>query len=769
MTSSFTTSVKYFRAYLCPKLLLSAFFLLILPLSAQEVMLKGKIRDANTHRPLSGVNIFVPDVAAGTVSNSAGWFELTVVAPEPDMIVSFQHIAYDTLKLTVEDILSNKHFDLQERVINSPTVNSESIEDQLGLDTDLQQSVSIIEARIFDLHGYADAGDLLQTDHSIQVDEELSGKKTVAIRGGSPDEVIVLFNGIKMNSALDNIFDISLIDVTDLERFEVIKGSNTALYGPDAFSGVVNVIPRAKQDYNIRFKQKFGSYDTGQWGLNLYKNLGRMDASYSVKKGGSRRKYANEPQGRQLLEKLSEHHTASVGYNISETPSGSPKSHLGIMYIRSELDYENERDNETLQNFNQMITGRYTGNLGEVKNLNVSGAYQWLDETQFLRFFESEADSGFLERTINNRTVHFNADKSIHYKNADWLLGYQFRDARLDIDDDQIVASNPLPFKDGRLTRKHHGLVSIARYRPEVSGRQFMNGPGFDLSLRYDIIQDELIDPDFTNPDNNPIASAEGVYRGNTWKEGMAKFSSHISGNNGRTAFNAFATVGSNVKFPTLLQQTSTTEVLNADTLGVLILEPERNRSLEVGLELMRETRSVGLYGWEASVNYFLNNYDNKLRQYFLPGTPVAFYDNVPTASISGVESRQSFYLFKKKMTMQFGASRYFFSDPATFSFKHDRKFTFDIFIDQSGYFFQLHAFREGEQIAQLRNGDGTFSQVDVPTFTNIDLHFSKAFELNKMKLILNASMRNLLDDDYELEGLTLRDQRFYFTLGLQY
>jgi len=37
------------------------------------------------------------------------------------------------------------------------------------------------------------------------------------------------------------------------------------------------------------------------------------------------------------------------------------------------------------------------------------------------------------------------------------------------------------------------------------------------------------------------------------------------------------------------------------------------------------------------------------------------------------------------------------------------------------------------------------------------------------VKLILNISLRNLLDDDFKLEGLTLRDRRYYLTLGVQY
>ena len=434
----------------------------LLPLAAQEMIIEGKVRDANTHREIPGVNIYIRELDIGTVSNAAGRFQLRVIRPEPAMLVTFQHVAYDTLELMIEEVLAAGNVNLQERVISIPVVESESIEDQLEIAQDLPQTVSVLDARIFDLNGYIDAGDLLRTDHSIQVDEALSGRKTVSIRGGNPDEVIVLYNGIKMNSTLDNVFDISLIDLADVERVEVIKGSNTALYGPEGFSGVVNVVPRAQQDYNIRFQQRFGSYDSGNWGLHLFKDIGRLNAGYSIKRGSARRSFIDEPPGRRILENRSEHHTASLSYNFSEYTNGDPRSSLGIMYNRSEIDYENERDRETLANFNQMLSARFTGDLFNLRNLVLSGAYQWLDESQFLRFFDLPSDSGFLDRKIANDSWHFNASKSLALDNFELLLGYQYKYADLDFHDDRIFFTTPATlFESSRLNRQNHGLVSV--------------------------------------------------------------------------------------------------------------------------------------------------------------------------------------------------------------------------------------------------------------------------------------------------------------------
>ena len=152
------------------------------------------------------------------------------------------------------------------------------------------------------------------------------------------------------------------------------------------------------------------------------------------------------------------------------------------------------------------------------------------------------------------------------------------------------------------------------------------------------------------------------------------------------------------------------------------------------------------------------------------PGIPVAFYDNVQDARISGVETKSSVFLFRKKVTVDLGVSKYSISERAAFPFKSDIKRTFNFTIDHAGYSFQLHWFKEGEQSGWVRFQNGQFAEVILPDYTNLDLHLSKTFEIGKFKLFANASGRNLLDDDdVELQGLSIRDRRIYVTFGAQY
>ncbi|MDQ7052929.1 MAG: TonB-dependent receptor [candidate division KSB1 bacterium] len=167
---------------------------------------------------------------------------------------------------------------------------------------------------------------------------------------------------------------------------------------------------------------------------------------------------------------------------------------------------------------------------------------------------------------------------------------------------------------------------------------------------------------------------------------------------------------------------------------------------------------------------YFQNHYDNKFRMYATANVPVLFYDNVPDARISGFELKPTLYFYRKKVSIDFGLSRYFISEKAAFPFKSEVKRTFNFTLDHAGYSLQVLWFYEGEQVGWFFTSDSGMAQVVLPEYSNIDVHLSKMFDISRMKFFINISGRNLLiGREFVLQGLALRDRRFYITLGAQY
>jgi outer membrane receptor protein involved in Fe transport len=63
-------------------------------------------------------------------------------------------------------------------------------------------------------------------------------------RGGESDFTLVMIDGIRAN-AFGGGLDLSQVPLQDVERIEVIRGPQSALYGSDAIGGVINVITRS--------------------------------------------------------------------------------------------------------------------------------------------------------------------------------------------------------------------------------------------------------------------------------------------------------------------------------------------------------------------------------------------------------------------------------------------------------------------------------------------------------------------------------------------
>jgi len=92
-------------------------------------------------------------------------------------------------------------------------------------------------------------------------DYGLSGSvKTVRIRGSNSSQVLVLVDGVKLNSERDGAFDLSLIPTANIERIEIVRGGGSAVYGSDAIGGVVNIITKKASKTSLTVTAQNGSY-----------------------------------------------------------------------------------------------------------------------------------------------------------------------------------------------------------------------------------------------------------------------------------------------------------------------------------------------------------------------------------------------------------------------------------------------------------------------------------------------------------------------------
>jgi iron complex outermembrane receptor protein/vitamin B12 transporter len=91
------------------------------------------------------------------------------------------------------------------------------------------------------------------------------GVPSLFIRGGEPNFTTVLVDGVKMNdpnNTRGGSFDASTLNVGDIERIEIVRGPQSAVYGSDALSGVINVItPAGAPSWGVALDGELGTDD----------------------------------------------------------------------------------------------------------------------------------------------------------------------------------------------------------------------------------------------------------------------------------------------------------------------------------------------------------------------------------------------------------------------------------------------------------------------------------------------------------------------------
>lgn len=733
-------------------------------LLGQDIELKGKVRHGNSYNDIAQVNVYIKGTAIGTSTNVWGEFTLSVPNELRDSTLVVEHVSFYSVELPIREALNKKIYNLDPRVIMLPGVSVMADKEKPEILKDLPQAHSVIKSESFEIRGYVDAGDLLKTEQSIQVDEELSGKKTVGIRGGNADDVIVLYNGVKLNNVYDNVFDLSLINLEDVSQLEIIRGSNTALYGAEANAGVINIVPKTLSKYTARLQQKIGTYAMGAWDLHINHNIeNRLNVSYRFKQGATERLYSQDTTStEQLLKNKKTYHTVNFVYDIGEGEMSESHNKLNFMYLNSDVEFENQRFSENVMQTNRLLSGRFDGRAGFLSGLKVASSYQWLDEDQRSGLLTYQID-----RHVLNRSFRLDTEKQFLFDKLELLLGYQFEQSELDYEDERFVPGEEAHgIESALLQRKKHGFVSIVKLHvPPGSG--FYKTTDFNISYRLDDVANTFRNVRY----RTAIPEDSTGLSGNDWRESMLKFSSHLVGSSDRFEVDVFLNYGTNFKFPTMFQQISSPSSISLEDNAITAsLKPEKNNSTEIGVQFTWETRNEpSLNGLTLSANYFRNEYDNKLRMYYTPYSPVAYYDNVKNAEISGLEAKASMYFIRKKLTLEFGTSNYSISEKAAFPFKSEHKHIMNLILQHAGFSLQLHGFKESEQEGWIRKSTGDFSEVRLKGHTNLDVHLSKTVQLWKTELFLNVSGRNVLGDDTQLEGLALRDRRIYVTFGVQY
>ena len=194
----------------------------------EKFTLSGFVSDKNNGENIIGVNIFCKELKQGLVSNTFGFYSLTL--PAGNYEISFSYIGYKTqvYNLNLEkDIQKNIAFDITSFSVGEVQVRAKAniVE---------KTETSVIEVPIEQIKtipallGEVDIIKAIQLLPGVQSSEGTSG---FYVRGGGPDQNLILLDGVPVYNAshLGGIF--SVFNADAIKSVRLTKGGFPARFG----------------------------------------------------------------------------------------------------------------------------------------------------------------------------------------------------------------------------------------------------------------------------------------------------------------------------------------------------------------------------------------------------------------------------------------------------------------------------------------------------------------------------------------------------------
>jgi hemoglobin/transferrin/lactoferrin receptor protein len=252
-------------------LIVGFLFVSTITVLAQSGIIKGNIQTVE-NKSISNALVWVKELGLKTFSDNEGEFLFTDI-PYGKYNILVSHLGY---KIFVEEVLvKSKIINLKITLMKTPiTLGEAVIQSSRIFTTEKNFSMPVESAteKDFITKVPQTIADVLDTKAGIGVAHDGVWGTMINVRGLSKQNLVYIVDGARIETSTNIAGGLSLFDLSDIEKVEVIKGGLSSLYGTGATGGVVSIITK-----QASFSDK--KYITGDllYGLNSV-NKGNISA-----------------------------------------------------------------------------------------------------------------------------------------------------------------------------------------------------------------------------------------------------------------------------------------------------------------------------------------------------------------------------------------------------------------------------------------------------------------------------------------------------------
>jgi iron complex outermembrane receptor protein len=218
------------------------------------VKISGKVTDSKTGEPLSGAAVSIRSTGAGTFTDQDGNYALSVSKPgKITVVVTF--VGYSDVSKQIDatgnttlNVAMAVSAGIGDEVVVSASKRPEKI-------TRAPASISVITAKDLEQSSSFNIGELaskLQGVEFVRTGVNGVGFNARGFNNAFNAKILQMTDGRNSMMAGGSGLPVGIMNTVikeDVERFEVVLGPNSALYGPNAHNGIANTITKDPRKY----------------------------------------------------------------------------------------------------------------------------------------------------------------------------------------------------------------------------------------------------------------------------------------------------------------------------------------------------------------------------------------------------------------------------------------------------------------------------------------------------------------------------------------
>ena len=147
--------------------------------------------------------------------------------------------------------------------------------------------VSVIERKEIEASPAQSVQDLLEYVAGVDIRQRGAEgvQADISIRGGTFDQTLILLNGINITDPQTGHHNLNIpVSISQIEQIEILEGPAARVYGPNAFSGVINIVTNQADSKFVKLQLSGGSFGYFDGDFSGSFKTGKLQHSLSLNK-----------------------------------------------------------------------------------------------------------------------------------------------------------------------------------------------------------------------------------------------------------------------------------------------------------------------------------------------------------------------------------------------------------------------------------------------------------------------------------------------------